>query len=160
VFALDATPEEDYRSIVDEECKVRVRTPQVSKFRHVPFELSDDHRLEIYVNQIRASGRSRPNNVAAFYRATFQAWSDHRASRRESIYVGYSPIITVDAEAILEEMPRAQFLHVVRNPWSAYADTKKRPVPLSLDDYMLGWTLTQRFALLLRLSGTDARASL
>jgi len=38
----------------------------------------------------------------------------------------------------------------VRNPWSAYADTKKRPVPLSIDGYMLGWSLTQRYALMLR----------
>jgi hypothetical protein len=150
VFALDATPEEDYRAIIDEECKVRIRTPHVSKFRHVPFELSDDQRLEIYVKEVQGSGRSRANNVAAFYRATFKAWTDHRASQRERIHVGYSPIITVDAQTILEEMSAAHFLHVVRNPWSAYADTKKRPVPLGLDDYLLGWTLTQRYALLVR----------
>ena len=41
-------------------------------------------------------------------------------------------------------------LHVVRNPWSAYADTKKRPVPLSLAHYMLGWTLNQYHALLVK----------
>jgi hypothetical protein len=38
----------------------------------------------------------------------------------------------------------------VRNPWSAYADTKKRPVPLSLTDYMLRWNLHQHFALTTR----------
>ena len=37
----------------------------------------------------------------------------------------------------------------VRNPWSAYADTKKRPVPLALEDYLLGWTVTQHYALLM-----------
>ncbi len=41
-------------------------------------------------------------------------------------------------------------LHVVRNPWSAYADTKKRPVPLGLADYILRWNLNQHFALLTR----------
>jgi hypothetical protein len=41
-------------------------------------------------------------------------------------------------------------LHVARNPWSAYADTKKRPVPLTLETYMLGWTLNQYYALLLQ----------
>jgi hypothetical protein len=56
----------------------------------------------------------------------------------------------VDAEKILRDMPEAHVLHVVRNPWSAYADTKKRPVPLSLDHYMLGWTLNQYYALLFR----------
>ena len=49
-------------------------------------------------------------------------------------------------------MPEAHFLHVVRNPWSAYADTKKRAVPLSLGDYLLGWTLNQHYA-----AAADAR---
>jgi len=39
---------------------------------------------------------------------------------------------------------------VVRNPWSAYADTKKRPVPLSMHDYMRGWTLNQYYALIFK----------
>lgn len=150
VFALDATPEDDYHAIVDEECKVRARTPQVSKFRHVPFDFSDDDRKAIYGALVRRSGRSRPNNVAAFFRATFEAWKDLRRSGNEAVYVGYSPIIVVDAERILRELPRAHVLQVVRNPWSAYADTKKRPVPLSLAHYMLGWTLNQYHALLAR----------
>ena len=150
VFALDATPEQDYRSIIDEECKVRARTPDVSKFRHVPFDFDDDHRLAIYLRKIQETGRSRATNVAAFYEATFEAWADHERTNHERIYVGYSPIITVDAETILGELPAGHFLHVVRNPWSAYADTKKRPVPLGLEDYLLGWTLTQRYALLVQ----------
>ena len=150
VFALDATPAQDFHAIIDEEAKVRSRTPFVSKFREEPFDLDDDERRDIYVRMIEESGRGRANNVAAFYRATFEAWKDHRSSGKESVYVGYSPIITVDAEAILTDMPEAHFLHVVRNPWSAYADTKKRPVPLSLANYLLGWTLNQHYALQLR----------
>lgn len=147
VFALDATPAQDYFQIIDEEGKVRARTPQVSKFRHKPFDMNDDERRAIYEEIIGRTGRSRPANVAAFYEATFRAWHDHSSSGRESVYVGYSPVITVDAEMILRELPAAHFLHVVRNPWSAYADTKKRPVPLALDNYMLGWTLNQHYAL-------------
>lgn len=148
VFALDATPEQDYRAIIDEECKVRARTPGVSKFRNRDFDFSDDERCEIYCRQIARSGRSRANNMAAFFRSTFEAWKDYNASGRESIYVGYSPIIGVDGEKILSDLPQAHVLHVVRNPWSAYADTKKRPVPLSLSGYLLGWTLNQHYALL------------
>jgi hypothetical protein len=150
VFAIDATPEEDYRAIVDEETKVRARTPHVSKFRDHPFDFSDDERLEAYRALVAASGRSRPANVEAFFRATFQVWHDRRASGREEAYVGYSPILAVDAETILRELPDARFLHVVRNPWSAYADTKKRPVPLPLPVYMLGWALNQHAALVAR----------
>jgi Sulfotransferase family len=127
---------------------VRARTPDVSKFRHRDFEFSDDERRELYCRHVERTGRSRANNMAAFYRATFEAWKDYNASGRESFYVGYSPIIGVDGEKILTDLPEAHVLHVVRNPWSAYADTKKRPVPLSLEGYLLGWTLNQHYSLL------------
>jgi len=149
-FALGASPAEDFRAIIDEEGKVRARTPKVSKFRHVEFDLDDDERGAIYAERVAGRGRSRAGNVAAFFEATFQAWKNHRATGAEQVYVGYSPIIGVDGAKILEDMPGAHVLHVVRNPWSAYADTKKRAVPLSLDHYMLGWTLNQYYALLLR----------
>ena len=150
VFDLVATPEEDYQAIIDEEAKVRARTPHVSKFRDSPFEFSDDERREIYVRRVAGIGRTRANNVASFFRATFDAWKDFRRTGHEKVYVGYSPIVVVDAATILSELPNAHVLHVVRNPWSAYADTKKRPVPLPLQTYMLGWTLNQYYALLNR----------
>jgi len=148
VFDLGATPYQDYQAIIDEECKVRARTPHVSKFRHRPFDFNDDERCEIYQNYVQASGRSPGNNVAAFFRATFDAWKDYRRTGEEAIYVGYSPIFVVDTEKLLADLPGARVLHIVRNPWSAYADTKKRPVPLSLAAYLLGWTLNQYYALL------------
>ena len=148
VFTLNSTPYEDYKAIIDEECKVRARTPHVSKFRHIPFDFDDNERCAIYQQHVSTSGRSAADNVAAFYRATFDAWKDYHRSGRELFYVGYSPIITIDADKILTDLPQAHILHVVRNPWSAFADTSKRPVPLSLPNYLLGWTLNQYFALL------------
>jgi hypothetical protein len=148
VFSLDATPYQDYKAIIDEEGKVRSRTPNVSKFRHMPFEMNDDERCRIYVAYIEKSGRGTGANVAAFFRATFDAWKDYRRTGRESVYVGYSPIVTVDADKILRDLPGAHVLHVVRNPWSAFADTSKRPVPMSLENYLLGWSLNQYYALL------------
>lgn len=150
VFALEATPAQDYKAIIDEEGKVRSRTPNVSKFRHVPFDMNDDERRRIYEEYVGVSGRGTGNNVAAFFRATFDAWKDYRRSGRETVHVGYSPIITVDSDKILRDLPQAHVLHVVRNPWSAFADTSKRPVPMNLGDYLLGWTLNQYYALLFR----------
>ena len=147
-FALDATPAQDYFAIIDEEGKVRSRTPKVSKFRHHPFDMNDDERRDIYCGIVEQLGRSAANNVQAFFRATFEAWKDFNGTGREHVYVGYSPIIAIDAQKILDASPDHHFLHVVRNPWSAYADTKKRPVPLPLATYMTGWTLNQYFALL------------
>jgi len=150
VFPLDGIPEQDYFAIIDEECKVRARTPHVSKFRHMPFDFSDEDRCNYYLEYIAQVGRSTANNVLAFFKATFDAWKDHNRSGGEFVYVGYSPIIIVDADKILKDFPKAHVLHVVRNPWSAYADTKKRPVPMSLQNYMRAWVLNQYHALLFK----------
>jgi hypothetical protein len=154
-FALGAAPAQDFTAIIDEEARVRSRTPFVSKFRDYPFDMNDDERRRIFEREVGKTGRSRPGNVAAFFRATFEAWKDCRRSGREDWYVGYSPVLVIDADKILRDLPGAHFLHVVRNPWSAYADTKKRPVPLSLEHYLFGWTINQYFARLFQAQFPD-----
>jgi hypothetical protein len=150
VFPLNGTVREDYKLIIDEEVKVRSRTPGASKFQSVDFRFSDDERRAIYEKLVKKEGRSRAGNVRAFFKSTFEAWGNYRTSGYEKYYVGYSPVSVIDAEKIFADFPRAHFLHVVRNPWSAYTDTKKRPVPLSLADYTLCWNINQYFALLFR----------
>jgi len=150
VFDLAATPAQDFHAIIDEECRVRIRTPHVSKFRDAPMDLSDADREAHYVSRVTASGRSAGGNVLAFFGATFDAWKDHRRGSSARVYVGYSPIIGVDAARILRDLPTAHVLHVVRNPWAAYADTKKRPKPMSLASYMTAWVTVQYHALLSR----------
>ncbi len=147
VFDLSASPIDDYRAIIDEECKIRARTPYVSKFRAWRFDFDDEKRLDRYLKYVAETGRSRGDNVAAFFRATFDVWDNLNRSGEECIWVGYSPVLTLDAEKVLLDLPTAHFLHVVRNPWSAYADTKKRPVPLSLAFYVQLWALNQYYAL-------------
>lgn len=147
-FSLDSTSFKDYKAIIDEECKVRARTSKVSKFRGMTFDLNDDERCGIFMECIGKTRRSTGNNVAAFFEATFQAWKDYRRTGREEVYVGYSPIIVVDTDRILRDLPQTHVLHVVRNPWSAYADTKKRPVPLSLERYMTSWVINQFHAII------------
>ena len=146
-FLLSATPSADYAAIIDEEGKVRARTPFVSKFRDYPMDFSDDDRRAHFLKLMEGVPRSRPALVAAFFAASFEAWKDYRRSGREHVYVGYSPIIAVDAEKILEDLPGSHVLQVVRNPWSAFADTLKRAVPLSLAHYMTGWNVCQEAAL-------------
>ena len=148
VFQLQATPYEDYKAIIDEEGKVRSRTPFVSKFRDYPFDMNDDERCTLYQRHIEKLGRSTANNVEAFFRSTFEAWKDYNRSGKEKVWVGYSPIITIDSISILTDMPNAHVLHVVRNPWSAFSDTSKRPVPMSLANYIFGWNTNQHCALL------------
>ena len=96
---------------------------------------------------IEKGQRTRAALVDAFFKATAEAWKDRARFASERVYVGYSPIVGVDADRILVDFPEAHVVNVVRNPWSAYADTKKRPVPLSLAHYMTGWCVHQLAAL-------------
>jgi hypothetical protein len=150
VFPLHDTPDRDYETIIDEECKVRIKTPQSSKFRDWKIELNDKERKARFVELMQGRERTRGALVEAYYRSTALAWKDATRSGQEHAYVGYSPIIVIDAEKILSDLPHAHVLQVVRNPWSAYADTKKRAVPLSIEHYMTGWVTNQVYALAAR----------
>ena len=147
VFPMGASAAECYEFIIDEEAKVRTKTPFVSKFRNASFEMSDRERKALFVEYAGQGPHTSTSLMAAFFRATFDAWKDFRRSGKNRIYVGYSPIITIDTQKILDENAEAQFIHVVRNPYSAYADTKKRAVPLSLKNYIGAWVVNQHYAL-------------
>jgi Sulfotransferase family len=139
VFPLHAGPAEDYETIIDEECKVRIKTPASSKFRDRALALDDKERKRLFVRAMEGRPRTRAALVEAFFRASAEAWTDAARSGREQLYVGYSPIVGVDADKIVAD--GALVLNVIRNPWSAYADTKKRAVPLSLAHYVMGWSV-------------------
>ncbi|MGD0088835.1 MAG: sulfotransferase [Planctomycetota bacterium] len=147
VFTLHGTAAEDYEAIIDEECKVRLKTPQSSKFRDFPLQLDDTERKRLFIQHMQAKARSRANLMEAFFRATSDAWHDSNRSGKEWAYVGYSPIVGVDADKIIQDFEDAHVLNIVRHPWPAYADTKKRAVPLSLAHYTTGWLVHQQHAL-------------
>ena len=146
VFPLGISAEDAYELIIDEEGKVRSKTPYVSKFRTADFQLADKERKKIFVSLVGKKPITTELLVDSFYRSTFMAWKNYKVTGKEKAYVGYSPIIGVDAEKIVRDFGKKGFvLHIIRNPWSAYADTKKRPVPLSIHHYMTGWVLCQQY---------------
>jgi hypothetical protein len=144
----DMSAEQIFYSIIDEEAKVRARTPYVSKFRNAEFDFDDEERKAIFVEILQKLGKiNRANVMQAFFRATFIAWKNLNKTGNEKVYVGYSPIIVVDGEKIINDYNGYGYvLHVMRNPFSCYAETKKRPVPLSLDHYINAWVNNQYYA--------------
>lgn len=142
------SPEQIFYSIIDEEAKIRARTPYVSKFRNADFQMDDEERKEIFVRILNELGSvTRANVMQAFFRATFEAWKNFNKTGNEKVYVGYSPIIGVDGEKIIKDYNgNGYVLHVMRNPFSCYAETKKRPVPLSLEHYITAWVNNQYYA--------------
>jgi hypothetical protein len=139
--------EDDYERIIDEECKVRLTTQYVSKFRDAELVLDNAERKRLFLKLLSGKKRTRAAVVQAFFEATFLAWRNYNRSGRERVHMGYSPIIGVDAEKIFADFPTAHVIHIVRNPFSAYADTKKRPVPYRLPRYVQTWNIVQLAAL-------------
>jgi len=149
IFPGSASAEEMYELIIDEEGKVRAKTPYVSKFRTADIQMSDKDRKADFLKFLKGKELSRANVMEAFFRATFTAWKNYKTTGKEKAWVGYSPIIGVDGDKIIKDYNgNGHVLHVVRNPFSAYADTKKRAVPLSIAHYMTGWVTCQYFSLI------------
>lgn len=146
-FPVGALPGECYEMFFDEEFKTVVRNRNVSKFRDADFEVDESARKSIFVELLSELPMTRGNIVAAFFEATFASWANFNRSGRETAYVGYSPVIGFDADRILGDFPRGHVIHVVRNPWSGYADTRRRPFPLSVERYAWTWAMMQHHAL-------------
>jgi hypothetical protein len=146
-FPMTGTPANDYELIFDEEMKVRLRTPERSKFKHADMQIDEKDRKQSFVAHMQGKPRTRANLVEAFFRSTFDSWKNAKKTGKEKYYVGYNPVQVFDTEKILEDFPNGHVLHVVRNPYSGYSDTKKRPFPLSLARYTWTWNLCQHMAL-------------
>jgi hypothetical protein len=158
-FTTEMTPEQAYQAMWDEELKTYLRTPWRSKFKDCRIEMNEGVRIKSFVDTCasigylrindgaKPGGNTRGDYVEAFFRSTFDAWTNRTTSGRETHYVGYSPPIGMDADKIFADFPNAQIVHIVRNPWSGYADTIKRPFPFSLEKYCRIWSIVQQAAI-------------
>ena len=146
-FPTEGSPERDYEMFWDEELKTLLRVPGRSKFSGCGLEMEETARKEIFVAFLEGRERTRQNLVAAYFESAFRAWKNYSTSGRESAYLGYNPVQVLDAEKFFADFPGGHMIHVVRNPYSGYSDTKKRPFPLSLERYVWTWNLCQQMAL-------------
>lgn len=136
-----------YEMFFDEEYKTVARKREVSKFRDADFQIDEKLRKKTFIEILEKNQITRGNIVAAFFEATFKSWTNVAKTGKESAYVGYSPVIGFDGDRILNDFPAGHVIHVVRNPWSGFADTSKRPFPLSAERYAWTWAMMQHHAL-------------
>lgn len=142
-FPEGLRPSELYEQMIDEEMKTFLRKRNGSKFKDANLELVEADRLAAFERLLGDTGfHSRAKVVEAFFRATFIAWKNYYTQPREDMsYVGYSPAIGIDAERIVRDFPHVKIMHIVRNPFSAYRDTKRRPFPQPLSKYLITWNI-------------------
>lgn len=150
-FDSETTPESAYAALWDEELKTLLRAPGRSKFKDCGLVMDEEERIAAFVKHCGGPGwecdrNSRASYIEAYFRSTFDTWSSFTRTGRETTYVGYSPPILLDADKLFADFPQAHMVHVIRNPFSGYADTKRRPFPMSLARYCQIWSVTSLMA--------------
>lgn len=141
-FPEGLTAEELYEQIIDEEMKTFLRKRNGSKFKDADLILDENDRIESFKKYLGNEPFTRKKVIEAFFRSTFAAWKNYYVEPAENMtYVGYSPAIGIDAERMVKDFPDIRIMHIVRNPFSAYRDTKRRPFPQPLSKYLITWNI-------------------
>lgn len=146
-FPMHGELARDYEMFWDEEMKTLLRAKSRSKFRDADLQIDEADRKKAFFDWMNGKPRTRANLVDAFFHASFSAWKNLKRTGKEKAYLGYSPVIGVDGDKMMQDFPDGHVIHVVRNPYSGYADTKKRPFPITLNRYAWTWSIMQHMAL-------------
>lgn len=132
-----------YEQIMDEEMKTFLRKRNGSKFKDADLQMDESDRKAAFISYLGDKDfYPRREVVEAFFRATFDAWKNYYVRPQDGMtYVGYSPAIGIDADRMIRDFPNIKIMHIVRNPFSAYRDTKRRPFPQPLSKYLITWNI-------------------
>lgn len=131
-----------YEQIIDEEMKTFLRKKNGSKFKDADLKLDEAERIAAFVELLGKPPHTRRAVIEAFFRSTFRAWKNYYVTPQDDMtYVGYSPTVGIDSDRIIRDFPQVRIIHIIRNPFSAYRDTKRRPFPQPLSKYLITWNI-------------------
>jgi hypothetical protein len=131
-----------YEQIIDEELKTYLRKRNGSKFKDVNLKMDEANRIASFIEKLGNPPFFRKQVIEAFFTSTFEAWENYYTKpAKDSFYVGYSPTIGIDSDRLIRDFPDIKIVHIIRNPFSAYRDTKRRPFPQSISRYMISWNI-------------------
>ena len=102
VFPLSGTADADYDAIIDEECKVRLKTPQASKFRDCKFDMEDWVRKGLFLKYMAGQERSRRNLMAAFFRASADVFESPFKWAHAAIVVSRPATVFVTPDSLFQ----------------------------------------------------------
>jgi hypothetical protein len=142
-FPEGLRPLELYEQMIDEEMKTFLRKREGSKFRNADLVLDEKDRISAFTALLGDQPHyPRRQVIEAFFRSTFMAWKNHHVKPTDDmVHVGYSPAIALDADRIIRDFPDVRIAHIIRNPFSAYRDTKRRPFPQPITRYLITWNI-------------------
>lgn len=131
-----------YEQMIDEEMKTFLRKRNGSKFKDANLVMDESRRIDSFIKYLGNPPYFRNQVIRAFFKSTFDTWENYYTTPDTSkFYVGYSPAIGLDADRIIKDFPNVKIIHIIRNPFSAFRDTKRRPFPQPLNRYMITWNI-------------------
>ncbi len=142
-FPEGTTYQRAWELLWDEEAKAYLRNPTRSKFKDCGLVMDEKARRAAYLSYCHTTHPmpaphlfSRVRVIEAYFRSFFDAWTNLNRSGRETHYVGYNPGMVAETDKLMADFPSAHIIHIVRNPFSAYADYLRRPYPQqTLEEY-------------------------
>lgn len=142
-FPEGLSANELYENIMDEELKTFLRKRNGSKFKDVDLVMNESKRKQAFCARLGEKDYYRRKDVIeAFFRSTFDVWENYYTRAEDDMfYIGYSPAIGIDADRMIQDFPNIKIIHIIRNPFSSYRDTKRRPFPQPLSRYLITWNL-------------------
>ena len=137
-------PLEFFDQIIDEEQKILAQD-RLGKFKHYCSSVSPDMAKSEYLSSVPDAPTLR--EVVLNY---IESWLRADGRSRESIAstaVAHCPVICLDFERILAVFPDVKMLHVVRSPFTGFADMRRRHSTIQASSYALKWTHVNTVAL-------------
>jgi hypothetical protein len=105
-------------------------------------KMLESKRITLFKKFLSNKTINRKNIIESFFKSTFFSWENYfNKNKIPNKYVGYSPSIGIDAPKIIKDFSDCKIIHVIRNPFSAYRDTKRRPFPQNIEKYLIIWNL-------------------
>jgi hypothetical protein len=147
IFEEGVSPKEAYYSMQDEELKCLLRTPNRSKFKDCGLIMDEGDREKLFIKYCEGKRLSRKTFIEALFYSTFEAWKNYNLKENASWYVGYNPGMIADFDKVIADFPEIKIIHIIRNPYSSYADYLKRPYPeYPQTKYAWTWNIIQHLA--------------
>ena len=141
---MPPAPRDAFDAFANEELRDAMSGAADGKFAAFPVDV--DGWRKSFESLIDAS--SDPGQVvSAWLAAFFASWRDGPGSARRTV-VGHCPVLALDWELVVADLPDAHMLHVVRSPFASFADTKRRRPGMSAEGFAARWSLVNTVAAL------------
>jgi uncharacterized protein (TIGR03032 family) len=134
-----------FDAFANEELRAAMGSDAAGKFAGFALDLDVEQWRKAF--DARVDGSDRGGVVSAWLDTFFASWRDGPGDTRDSV-VGHCPVLALDWDLVLTDLPGARMVHVVRTPYAGFADTKRRRPGMSAEGYAARWSLVNTVAAL------------